>query len=77
MITIQEMSDFLCAQGFIVGARDPRINTDYEGAFMVVEYHDENELPTKDGSNGPWAVVGNDLDYLIREAYNVWRPEYE
>jgi hypothetical protein len=59
------------AQGWTVGDRDPRLNTDYPGAFMAVEERTEAELPTRDGSNGPWCVVGDDLDALIAEAYEV------
>jgi len=51
--------------GFTVGDRDPRLNSLYHGAFMVVESHEESELPTFDGSNGPWCVVGDDLPELI------------
>jgi len=39
---------------------------------MVVESHDESELPTDDGANGPWCIVGDDLDALIAVAYDVW-----
>lgn len=68
---MQTRESWLRARGFTVGARDPRINTNYPGAFMVVEAHDESELPTEDGSNGPWAIVGDDLQALIDEAYEV------
>jgi hypothetical protein len=54
--------------GFIIGARDPRLNSNFPGRYMVAEPHDESELPTKDGSNGPWCVVGDDLDELITQA---------
>ena len=36
---------------------------------MVAEACEENELPTKDGRNGPWAVIGNNLCALVNEAY--------
>lgn len=62
--------------GFICGERDPRINTDYPGTQMVVEAHDESELPTRNGANGPWAIVGDSLPELVAEAYEVWAPEY-
>lgn len=55
----------LRAQGFTVGPRDPRLNRKYPGAYMVVEEHEESELPTDDGSNGPWCVVGDDLPALV------------
>lgn len=60
------------AYGFTVGVRDPRLNTDYPGAFMCVESHELDELPTRDGANGPWCVVGDVLGELIDTAFNVW-----
>lgn len=63
------------AMGFIVGPRDPHLNRKYPGGFMVVESHEESELPTDDGSNGPWCIVGDDLDELVEEAYRVWADE--
>jgi len=56
--------------GFTVGDRDPRINRAFVGAFMVAEAHDESELPTDDGSDGPWAIVGDNLEALIIQAYD-------
>jgi hypothetical protein len=58
--------------GFTVGPRDPRVNTRYDGAFMVIEPHDNEELPTMDGSDGPWAIVGDDLSALIACAFSLW-----
>lgn len=58
--------------GFTVGTRNPRLNTRYKRIFMIVESFDESELPTEDGSNGPWCIVGNDLGALVDEAYNIW-----
>ena len=60
--------------GFVIGQRDPRINTNYPGQFMVAEWYEESQLPTKDGSNGPWAIVGDNLDDLIDEAFNNATP---
>jgi hypothetical protein len=56
--------------GFTVGVRDPRLNSDYPGQFMVVESHEECELPTRNGSNGPWCVVGDDLADLIDRGFD-------
>jgi hypothetical protein len=61
--------DALLSLGFVVGHRDPRINADHDGFFMVAESYDQKELPTQDGSTGPWAIVGNDLTALVDEAY--------
>ncbi len=60
---------FLESYGWTVGERNPRINTDFPGAFMCVEPYDEDELPTKDGSNGPWCITGDNLEELIDEAH--------
>lgn len=56
----------------MVGERDKLLNTRYSGVFMVAEPYTSNELPTEDGSNGPWCIVGDDLDKLIEEAYDVY-----
>lgn len=67
----------LRAWGFTVGPRDPRLNTDFAGAFMVVEAHDDTELPTRDGANGPWCIVGDDLTALVAEAHTLWLSAYQ
>lgn len=69
MKTLSEMRVVLEDFGFVIGNRDPRLNTNYPGRYMVVEAHDESELPTEDGRNGPWCVVGDDIDELIRMAF--------
>jgi hypothetical protein len=75
--TVDMMRQVLSAHGFVVGPRDWRLNTKYPGNFMVAEaYEDEQvEPPTEDGSNGPWCIVGEDLDSLIVEAYScgIWQ----
>ncbi len=67
--TAQRLGE-LIGRGFTAGRRDPRVNTAFQGAFMVIEPFDESQLPTEDASNGPWAVVGDDLAALINDAYN-------
>ncbi|WP_420408671.1 hypothetical protein [Hoeflea sp.] len=69
METKEEKKRFLESYGWKVGERDPRLNTNFPGAFMCVEPHEEAELPTRDGSNGPWCIVGDDLSALIDEAH--------
>jgi hypothetical protein len=59
--------------GFIIGKRDPRANTDFPGAFMVIEAHGQGELPTQDGRNGPWCIVDDNLSALILSAYEGWQ----
>lgn len=79
MLTIEQMRETMEKAGMVIGDRDPRLNTDYPGRFMVAEPYTEDELPTKDGSNGPWCIVGDDLDALIRDSYDSalhdwWTP---
>lgn len=62
--------------GFVCGTRDSRLNRNYPGAFMVVECHEENELPTDDGRNGPWCIVGDDFPALVAQAWDIWSDEY-
>lgn len=68
-MTQQEKIDFLRSYGFVIGDRESRLNTNYPGKFMVTEGYDEDELPTEDGSNGPWCIVGDDLDALVDEGH--------
>lgn len=64
--------------GFTVGARDPRVNTDYPGKFMVIEDYADAELPCANGGeSGSWAVVGDDLDEMIDQAFDVASDGYE
>lgn len=71
-MTVDEKKRALEAEGFIRGARDQRLNRFFRGDFMVVESHEESELPTDDGRDGPWCIVGDDLSELIEIAYDVW-----
>ena len=66
-MNIAEKQAALLAYGYIVGERDLHMNTAHPGNVMVAEAH--SSIPTKDGSNGPWCIVGNDLAALIDEAY--------
>lgn len=43
--------------GFRIGDRDPSVNPDFEGKFMVT-----------DGEKGGFSIVGDDLDDMAREA---------
>lgn len=70
---IQAKLAALRGAGFSVGPRNPKLNTDYAGLSMVVQFPDEwDGEPTKDGANGPWCIVSNDLTSLVVEAYDVW-----
>ena len=57
--------------GFVVGDRDPRYSTALEGKYMIAQPLEEHELPTEDARAGGWCVVGDDMDDLIAEAYNI------
>ena len=64
--------------GFKIGPRDPRLNTDYPGRWMVCEEDPDGggcELPTRDGANGPWCIVGDDMPELINQAFDCWADE--
>lgn len=69
------MREILQAYGFTIGERDPRLNTRFSGCRMVVEgsiaeIESDHELPTEDGRNGPWCVVGDDEDELVKSAFD-------
>lgn len=76
MSLTDDMANDLRSWGFVVGTRDPRLNTEYEGTFMVAEEYEESQLPTRDGRNGPWCIVGNDYPALVLCAYAIWSPDY-
>lgn len=69
---IQKEKQELMVRGFIIGPRDPQLNTDFPGKFMVSQAYTEADLPTKGGSDGPWCIVGDDLNLLVDEAYEFW-----
>lgn len=69
MMTTEQKIELLRAYDFVVGERDPKLNTDHAGAFMVAEQYTPRLTMTKDASRGPWCIVGNDLGALVDEAY--------
>lgn len=64
------------ALGFKIGDRDPQLNRNHAGRFMVLETPDDVIEPTNNGANGPWCIVGDDLDALIRKAFTVFADIY-
>jgi hypothetical protein len=44
---------------------------------MVAEVYEDTEMPTDNGADGPWCIVGDDLPALIRQAYELWSFEIE
>lgn len=63
-----EMALFLYSRGYYIGPRDKYRNTDHEGLWMVCG-DPVSEVATTDASTGGFCIVGDDLDALIREAY--------
>lgn len=60
----------LIGNGYTIGPRDPKLNTDHLGVFMIVEALEEwDGQPTENGANGPWCIVGDDLGAMIKEAH--------
>lgn len=66
---VEEMRRRLEKAGWHVGARDPQLNTRHAGAFMCAEPYEKGVTTSQDGQNGPWCVVGDDLESLVSEAY--------
>ena len=74
-LTFDQKVTVLRAYGWTVGERDPRLNTAYPGTKMVMEgtideVERDHELPTVDGRDGPWCLVGDDLVPLVDEAFD-------
>lgn len=64
----------LRALGFQIGARDPNLNRAFKGKFMVAEARNpEDPYPTDDAGDGVFCIVGDNLDYLIDQAFNYHR----
>lgn len=77
VIAIQRAFLELC--GYEIGPRDRRLNTDYKGRFMVLE--DRGSVPpgahATGQDSGSWCIVGDDLDDLITQAFDVACDVYE
>lgn len=59
--------------GFVTGARDPLMNTAFNGAFMVAEPYPKGVTQQDaQGGDGVWCIVGDDLDLLRQEAVDFW-----
>jgi hypothetical protein len=67
----QEAKQALESYGFKIGARDPKLNTAFTGAFMVAEAYEEGHTQ-EDGGGGVWCIVGDDLEELIQHAADFW-----
>ena len=53
--------EVLLSYGYAVNVRDPRVKPDFAGQFMLTDIED-----TSDGS---YAVVGDDREELVQDAY--------
>jgi hypothetical protein len=60
----------LLEHGFTIGQRDSRVNRAFLGKYMVLGPYEDHQLPTDDNHNGPYAVVGFNLNNLIVQAFN-------
>ena len=59
--------------GFIVGVRDPKMNTAFLGKYMVSEHYEENHTQVDGGqAHSVWCIVGDNLALLIEDAASFW-----
>lgn len=65
-----DMALFLYTRGYYIGPRDPLRNQAFEGEWMVCGDPVPAVTPTDDAGSGGYCTVGDDLDALIRDAYN-------
>jgi hypothetical protein len=69
---VEAKAQWLREHGYVIVERDPRLNTNYAGRYMVTEADfEQDELPTEDASNGPFCVVGDNLVALVEEAFEA------
>jgi hypothetical protein len=62
-------AEHLRRHGYIIGPREPRLNTAFRGRYMVAEAYDESDLPTEDARSGPRCIVGDELAPLVDQAF--------
>lgn len=67
---------WLRKHGFVVGARDTRMNTAFVGTWMVAENYELGHTQV-DGSGGVWCIVGVSLAQIVDDAYDHWYEEKE
>lgn len=61
----------LIGNGYTIAAREPKLNTDHMGVFMIAEALEEwDGTPTENGANGPWCLIGDDLAAMVKEAHD-------
>ncbi|MTH61151.1 hypothetical protein [Paracoccus litorisediminis] len=61
---------WLSYHGLILAERDPYVNVKFEGSHQITQPYDPLEDNMEDASrSGVWAIVGDDVDELLREAY--------
>lgn len=64
--------DFLRAHGLYSETRDLNINSAHDGDWQVAEHYMPG-TKSKDASDGPWAIVGDDRTALVKEAIETVR----
>lgn len=63
-------AQLLRSYDFIVGYRNPKLNPDLPGEFMVAQQHGPDET----GAD-LWVVIGDDLNFLCKEAISFFELE--
>lgn len=75
IVGVNEVEE-LKAMGLIVGDRDPNMNTNYDGKFMVAEpVKDGDPYPTVDAADGRFCIVGDDIDAIANIAYQHFKTD--
>ncbi len=66
----------LRAFGLVIGDRDPRMNSEHAGRFMVCEAYAPDYPGQRDAADGAgfWCIVGDDLEALVNEAWDTFAP---
>jgi hypothetical protein len=72
---MEQMQRELEQAGFFVGKRDPNRNKAFRGQFMVCQ--DTTEGPSDDASTTSYCIVGDNLNALIRDAYDHFAPFHD
>lgn len=63
--------------GFTIGDRDPGLNRHHKGKYMVHEHRNKRDkYPTDNAEYGPFCIVGDNIDFLIDEAYDFMMSHY-
>lgn len=70
------LQQLLESYGYIVGPRDPNMNTNTAGEFMVSEPYPPG-YTQESGAGGIWCMVGDELEELMTAAIDNFDLEAE